>query len=307
MILRHVSLFSADCFLPWPKRLLGVDAWGVKVRNKKSALEEYNIRTYKPALDLWEREFSNRPIVRPLQFFQSLHKLNAQKMLEEAARDGKSEDSCLISIEDSVFLTEYKTAYSLQNMIVNQALCALIEKFQISQVVELGCGNGVNLFNLYEKMPLAKAFGGDIASNAVELGNKIAQKCMLPIYFYEFDYYNPRDLVRVTSGIQGDYMIFTCHSIEQISIKKSNLFGNILKLENPPKLVVHLEPILDYNDSNFQSVLAINYSKQNAYNQDLLSMIDELKSSKIKIHSFKKRIFGINPFNPTSLLVWSIA
>ncbi|MBS0289671.1 MAG: class I SAM-dependent methyltransferase [Proteobacteria bacterium] len=305
MYIHPISFLNLENYSPWPRRILGLEKWQVPVRDKSKILTEYDNDTYKLALNLWEEHFGKRDTVRPLQFYHQLDKLKAKQILENKQIYGAAENAQLISIKEDLFITDYKTACTLHYLTIANILSDILEENNIDQVFEPGCGNGINLFYLLERVNLKLAIGGEISPNAVALGNKIATKCNMAVQFQAFDYHNEKDLISACALLEGNYILFTCHSIEQVSLNDSHFIDNILRLKNPPKLVVHLEPVLDHDDVHLHSALAIKYSTINGYNQDLLSTLQNYDAQgKIKIKRFEKRIFGINAFNPTSLLVW---
>lgn len=193
-------------------------------------------------------------------------------------------------------------------------------------IVELGCGWGRNLFRIYCRLP-----GNPIEYVACELTDagrsavgRIAKtdkrmKC-LP---QPFDYRNP-DL----SFIKGkpDAVFFTSHSIEQIDVLGEELFDTILAATSRCRCV-HFEPVgwqrdpalkkwvvsgeagksSDVNDGSQQHILknAALWAARRGYNTNLLEILESLEvKGRIRILQRSYDLIGVNPFNPSTAIVW---
>lgn len=108
-----------------------------------------------------------------------------------------------------------------------------------SQIVELGCGYGYNLFSLAVNWPKAQFQGFDISGNAVQATQRIAQHFGLQDRIQA-------DVLDATDGKHPNFEkirgrnLFTFFCIEQIPYDVGKVIENLLA--HGPKRVVHAEP-----------------------------------------------------------------
>lgn len=192
-------------------------------------------------------------------------------------------------------------------------------------IVELGSGWGQNLFQVY-----CRIAGNAVKYAACELtesGRRVTDMISaldqgMDCATYAFDYRNP-DL----SFLEGkpNVVFFSCHSIEQIKDLSPALFD--LMLEKTGKCVgVHFEPVgwqrmaelsdLAHADGapkeeEFRvddSMLlknAAQWSINRNHNRNLLEVVDGLqKAGKIRLKLIDYDMIGMNPFNPSTCIVW---
>ncbi len=71
----------------------------------------------------------------------------------------------------------------------------------------------------------------------------------------------------------------------------------------------HFEPCQEEQEpANLLAALRQSYLQTNDYNRNLLSLLRSFEAErKIKILVHQPNIFGLNPLNPTSLVVWEPA
>src|SRR5579863_3225326 len=98
------------------------------------------------------------------------------------------------------------------------------EQGPFAAVIELGCGYGRNLFDIYYAggPKQARYYGGDLTASGVTLGREIAAlDPAIDATFFRFDYLAPSlaALPRVDRAL-----VFTCHSIEQVQRIDPELF-----------------------------------------------------------------------------------
>lgn len=85
----------------------------------------------------------------------------------------------------------------------------------------MGCGWGRNLFTLYQRKLFKNAIGGEFTQEGITLGNLIAKEFNVPLEFFHFDYYNPKQ--EFMEKINGT-VVFSHNSIEQITQMPQKLF-----------------------------------------------------------------------------------
>lgn len=108
-----------------------------------------------------------------------------------------------------------------------------------TELVELGCGYGMNLFSLVSKKARSKLIGLDISENAVEAGCQISKHFGLDdrISFDQIDLLDGGHLgfERITGK-----SVFTYYCLEQLKYSTKLVIDNIIKAR--PKRVIHIEP-----------------------------------------------------------------
>jgi hypothetical protein len=158
------------------------------------------------------------------------------------------------------------------------------------EVCELGCGYGANLIKLGARS--AKRFyGGDYAHTAVELGG------LLKLDVRKFDYYRPEsyEFIRLPSTLM------TVHSIEQIP-DATPFLDAVRQLRDRIDVIVHFEPLYRPDRQNLIGLIRNRYAEINDYNRNLLASLQA--AADVEILSCEYDVFGVNPLNPTSVLVW---
>ncbi len=190
------------------------------------------------------------------------------------------------------------------------------------QVIELGSGWGANLFHLW----LA---GGprDAAYAALEYtaaGREVTQllggiEPKLHIDSSPFDYHKP-DLSAFRSAART--LIFTSHSIEQITHIGDALFDELLAVPGLDR-VVHVEPVgwqlaagtplgglmpllTRLTPPRLSLEIEVRRrTRKHAYNTDLVAQLRRLEGAgRIRIERIEKNYVGPNPFNPGTVIVW---
>jgi SAM-dependent methyltransferase len=307
-LLRRVSLVDAAAFSPWPARLMGLEPWQKPERDEKEVLREYNEGWYRELLGLWdafERDLdaAEPRRVSPLRFYYRLVRHIATGIEKNKAVYRSSQDNYLFSFGDEFVVGDLTVGTLLQYDMIVRYVDEQLARTPLRTVVEPGCGSGVVLFHLYEYLDLDRIVGGDICPNAVALANRIAGRCGVPCQFREFDYRRTESLRDLTRGLE-DYLLLTCHSLEQTQVARTGFLDSLLALPNPPALVMHFEPVC-WDDPSLMGQLCRRYAEQNRYNRDLLDALLRYQGEgRIEVLDCKKRCFGASAFNPTSFLCW---
>lgn len=146
-------------------------------------------------------------------------------------------------------------------------------------IYEFGCGNGHNLIGRNAK-------GFDWSENAVL---KLKAKGMEADIF---DMFNPSPM-----KIHGAAVTF--HALEQLG-KNFRPFLDFL-LAAKPRVVVHIEPIIELYEDNLLDYLAVQYHKKRGY---LEGYLDAVINSGAEIIELKRNHFGSLYHDAYSVLVW---
>ena len=164
---------------------------------------------------------------------------------------------------------------------VHQLLLAkFIELKTPKNILEVGSGNGLNLFVLSSLFPSAEFSGCELTSGGVAVSKKVAMEQYLPKYIQEFSPIPPKDLsahkridfkqgsakeLPYTAG-QFD-MVFTVLALEQMEEIRHQALSELARVSN--RYVVMIEPYRDWNYAplNRHKVIALDYFS--AYISDL--------------------------------------
>jgi len=193
-------------------------------------------------------------------------------------------------------------------------------------IVELGCGSGRNLFYLYCALPTwpLKYFACELTAAGRKVTELIAaldpkMDCVTQAFDYRDPDYSfiPRD---------QNAVFFTSHSVEQVNRLDREVFDGMLECTDGC-VGVHLEPVGWQRDPELKDLVESNswpdgqtaleivdgklirnsarWALDKGHNTNLLEILDELETSgRIRIRTMAYDVFGTNPFNPGTLIVW---
>lgn len=129
-----------------------------------------------------------------------------------------------------------------------------------TKAMEFGCGSGFNLATAGQMFPDMELTGLDWSQSAVELVDDIGRTQGFSLKGRRFDFFNPDNDVPVGP----DTVAMTFAALEQTG-PRCTIFADWL-LAKRPKLVVSMEPILDFYDpSSLVDHLAIRYHSHREY------------------------------------------
>ncbi len=307
-VLQAVPFLSAGGFSPWPGRLMELDTWQRPERDEREILREYDEGWYRDILSLWESfsakvDPSGTKPATVLRFFHRVVKEVSLQVEKNKAVYGSSKERCLFSVGDDLVVGNLTLGTMIHLDMILLFVDKYLSSYELHTVVEPGCGTGINLFHLYSHLDIDHIVGGDICSNAVALARSISHKYAIPGAFHQFDFKSEASLVELTQGL-ADYLIITCHSIEQTQVRQTRFIEKVLNLPNPPRVVLHFEPMV-WDDQTLMGRLCRRYAERNRYNLDLLETLSKYQNEhRLEITEFRKRCFGLSAFNPTSFLAW---
>ena len=156
---------------------------------------------------------------------------------------------------------------------------ALLKRYCPEGFHEFGCGNGHNLVN-------RNAVGYDWSESAVRKLNEAGQKAEV------FDMFKPRPM-----DLRGQAVV-TIHAMEQLG-KDFHMFLAFL-LDAKPRIVVHLEPLIELYEDNLLDYLAVMYHRKRGY---LEGYVDAVKAVG-EVIELKRNYFGSLFHEANSVLVW---
>jgi hypothetical protein len=202
-----------------------------------------------------------------------------------------------ILVEDCIVEMNGEEIYQHRAELLKRAL----QKYEIENLVELGAGNGLNMFLLAKIFTKTKGFyAGEYTSNGVTIIKEVAKNSGIGINVSKCDL----TAENIYNGeLPENCVFFTCHAIEQCYTLTSRFIDAMLKLK--PSIVIHFEPCCEYFDENsLLGLMQKKYNFINKYNFNLANILNDAQNArKIQIIEVEKNVLG-NPFNPTSIISW---
>jgi hypothetical protein len=190
------------------------------------------------------------------------------------------------------------------------------------RIIELGSGWGANLFSLW--LAGAPRTADYAALEYTETGREVTRllagtESALRLTVHPFDYNKP-DLSAFRSHEKT--LVFTCHSIEQITHIGDAVFEELLAIPGLDR-VIHIEPVgwqiaADRPVGLLLQLLSwivpprlsleidlLRQSRSARYNADLVPKLRSLeRAGRIRIERIEKNYIGANPLNPGTAIVW---
>ena len=279
---RVIPFDELPAWSPWPARLLGLTDWKAPVRTLEKVEREYDKDKYKSFL-----EFAHAQVVVPTATEVSTFEFQVSKQA-----------SFCVSQKGTLYELPSDKILPCDHDLLMETMTPLMEK--IDTVVEIGCGYGINLWNLHKQFPDKRFVGGEYSQNAVELARLLFAKqpaiTVEPCNFYDNAYHVleqcPRD---------GRTLLFTRHAIEQLPTA-APVLKTLTQYFDRLAAVVHLEIVVENSDDSLLGLLRKQYVAANDYNRDLLGQLRQ--RTDIEILKNDPDAYGQNPFNPTSVIVW---
>jgi len=180
----------------------------------------------------------------------------------------------------------------------------ILEKYFKNQrnVVEFGCGTGLNLIYLNKINPKINIIGLDWTISSQKI-IKLLNKKYKNISGYKFDYFNPKFNKKIRLP-KKEWSCFTVASLEQIGGKFKKFIKFLEKTK--PNIVVNVEPINEIlNKKKILDYLSIKYAEKRNYLKGYYTYLKKLqKDKKIKIIEVKKSPFGNLFMNNFSIICW---
>jgi SAM-dependent methyltransferase len=160
-------------------------------------------------------------------------------------------------------------------------------EYNNDEVVELGCGLGVNLFRL-SKDGFTKLQGYDLSKNAIEFATQYNKKINGNLEF---------DVLDLTDKLPNfsNKIIFTHACLEQVKHSMKTIIQNII--DSKPKLVINFE--VDFDNAPF---MVKQYCNAMDFQNNL---IEELKKNEnVEIILIKRLSLNISHVNIMSAIIW---
>lgn len=183
----------------------------------------------------------------------------------------------------------------------------LIEHFLSgsTQLLELGCGTGINLLLAAELFPAAQLAGGDWTSAVGEILTLLSRgrsRAISAVLYNMLD-----DSGRDDLPVNSETDVLTVHALEQLGGKASAIIDFLC--EKRPRRVLHIEPILDfYAPDNPFDQIARRYHLARGYLEGLAPTLRQFADSgKIKLLGERRVQLGNTYHEAYSYIAWSPA
>ena len=189
-------------------------------------------------------------------------------------------------------------AWQMDQSIRKSAISELVG----GNIVELGCGTGINQLLIAEMYPDAELVAADWAKASQEIISSISTyigRHIKPVNFNMASLEGWDDL-----GIGETTAVLTIHALEQLGSDWGLLLTALRAAK--PRICVHVEPILElYDETDLFDYLAAEYHRARDYLSGWLPAIRELeRQGKAEIIRLERNKFGNRYHEAYTILVW---
>jgi hypothetical protein len=253
------------------------------IRTKEVVDKSYNQSTWKTVLETksWENKHSLS------DFLNSNIENNVESDINF---------KCILLMNSRLYQTSVLNRKKLHTQLITE----LIKKYtkNSDEIVEIGCGYGLNLFSLVSQGLENSMSGCDISPNSITTGKKINDTFNCNVKF---------DIVDITKNLNSmdlkDKTVISFHSFEQIKYYTDDVINDLIDAK--VSQVIHFEPISELYGITARDISSFLYIKARDYQDNLLHTLKNFeKIGKLKILENYRLGYAENPFHETSLTRW---
>lgn len=280
--MKRIPLDELPAWSPWPARLLGLEPWRIPIRTLAKIDAEYDREKYAQCLARYEAS-EGKGALSPDDL--------------AAIEWGPSDQTLACSVGDEIVLMATERAMREYRDLLARVMTPKVT--HADNIIELGCGYGIQLWHLGEVFPEKRFLGGEYSANAVRLASKLYRRAQ-NIRVRSFNFHDDRydSLFEESAGAS---VVFTSYGIE--SLPSAGHFLDVLATyADSIHSVFHFEPVHELYDDSLLGLLRKRYTEANDYNRDLLSQLE--CRANIRILQRRPNVFGSNPLHPTSVIEW---
>jgi len=166
-------------------------------------------------------------------------------------------------------------------------------------VVELGCGNGFNLFRLQTLNLKNNLEGYELTKEGTNYAKMINSHFNCNIKFGQLDLTKDISSFDFTNKV-----IFTHHSLEQIKYNTKDVVENLIK--SKPKFVIHIEPVVELYGNSIRDLASKWYNKYSNYQNNLLTTLKNYeKKNLLEILDVYRTGCNSTALNESSVIQWA--
>lgn len=277
IVLDDLAKYSA-----WPKRLLGLEEFGVRQKTEQEVLREFQHERWGRLLD--HARGLDHPTLDEIQRISS----------------GPSVDTpCYV--DGSFYL-----ANQAQMLAAHLDLYAEVLKPHMEGatcLAELGAGFGSKLLALSMREPFAGVplAAGEYTESGCALVSLLARQLNKVAHVGRCDF-----RMLTTSGLEipEGAVIFTSYAVLYVQEMSRDFVGFLRRFK--PKAVVHFEPCYEYLDpQSLHGLMCRRYIELNDYTANFATIIEDAQRDGTISLRLRKNVLGNNPFLPLSILEWS--
>lgn len=174
-------------------------------------------------------------------------------------------------------------------------------------IVELGCGYGRNLFEIYYRGGARDVpyFGGEFTASGEKIAAKLAEATAeMNATFFHFNHLKPDLSILRERGFERVF-VFTCHTIEQVAQIPDEWFKEVASIGKHVRCI-HLEPYGFQSKSlGRASDEHHKFMSKQGWNQNFLDVLLRAKDNgEIMLDDTVLEIGCGDPLNPGSIACW---
>jgi len=167
-------------------------------------------------------------------------------------------------------------------------------------IVEFGCGTGINLLLLAQLIPGARLAGCDWATPSQRILAQIARETGEAIEGYRF---NMLSATGECGPVGADTAVLTVHALEQVGAGWQPFLDFVIARR--PRLCVHLEPLVELYETAPLDDLARRYHRKRRYLDGFVPAIQALAArGQAEILTLRRTAFSGLYQEAYSVLVW---
>lgn len=268
----------------WPKRLLGLETFGVRHKSELEVLREFQAERWAALLE------RARSLEHP-----------TLSDIEQIYNDHTAIAPCYV--DGNFYLANQKQMLDAHLDLYAEILAPYIAG--ASCLVELGAGYGSKLLGLssreaFSRVPLA---AGEFTENGRALISLLATHLKKSVSVGHCDF---RTLTMANVEILEGAVIFTSYAAHYVPELPIGFVQFLTRFK--PRAVVHFEPCYEYFDEqSLHGLMCRRYMELNDYTRNLASVIEAGRRREGISVRVRKNVLGSNPFLPVSIIEWSPA
>jgi hypothetical protein len=278
-----ITLDDLPRYSPWPGRLLAPDPHPVAQKTEAEVMREFDRDKWGELLERGREDLS---------FGLS------------AAESYEGDPDLTLPLYDRGRLSVVPLRYARDRAVEVYASVLGEYASEASALVELGAGYGSKLLRLaampsFANLPL---YAAELTPRGRELIALLAQRERREVTVGACNF---RDATLSLGDVAPGALVFTSFAAHYVPELSMQFVESIARLK--PAVVVHFEPCIEHFESDtLHDLLCRSYMLRNDYNRNLAGLLElAAKNNKISVSRVERKVFGLNPLLPMSVIAWS--